>query len=80
MKRQHAEILRRVLDIQAELEIRKALYTELDMLTLQLQADAFVSAELDGLVVELVDNFAKDNTCYRVAGVKHYELKTKKVK
>lgn len=80
MKREHAEILRRVIDIQAELNVRKALYTELDMLTLQLQADGFVSAELDGLLVELVDNFAKDNTVWRVAGVKHYELKTKKVK
>lgn len=73
-------ILKRVLDIQAELDIRKALYDELDMLTIQLQADGFESAELNGMVVELVNNFAKGNTVFRPAGVKHYEVKVRKVK
>lgn len=73
-------ILARVIQLQDELDIRKSLYDELDMLTIQLQADGFVNAELDGLVFTLVNNFEKGNTVFRVAGVKHYEIKVKKVK
>lgn len=80
MKKETKEILARVISIQAELDVRKALYDELDMLTMQLQAEGFSDAEFEGLQIELVDNFAKGNTCFRVAGVKHYELKMKKVK
>lgn len=80
LKPQTRQILTRVIELQAELDIRKALYTELDMLTVQLQAEGFVDAALDGFLITLVDNFAKDNTAWRPAGVKHYELKLKKVK
>lgn len=80
MKTETKQILKRVIDLQRELDVRKALYDELDMLTEQLQADGFQHAELDGLVIDLVDNFADRNTVFRVAGVKHYEIKIKGVK
>lgn len=80
MKRETKEILARVIEIDKELAVRKALYDELDMLTMQLQAEGFVDAEFEGLLIQLVDNFAKGNTCFRVAGVKHYELKMKRAK
>lgn len=72
--------LARVLELQRELDVRKELYAELDRLTLELQAEGFVSEELDGLILELVDNFKSGNTVFRPAGVKRYELKVRKVK
>lgn len=80
MKPQTRAILARVIQIQAELDVRKALYDELDMLTLQLQAEDFAGAQLDGFIVTLVDNFAVSNTAFRPAGVKRFELKLKRVK
>ena len=80
MKPQTKQILARVIELQAELDVRKALYDELDMLTIQLQAEGFHDAELNGLLISLVDNFAVNNTCFRPAGVKRFELKVKKVK
>lgn len=80
MKSETKQILKRVIDIQRELDLRKDLYAELDMLTMQLQAEGFESADLQGLHIELVDNFAKGNTVFRVAGVKHYEIKIKEAK
>ncbi len=71
----------RVLELQAELDLRKELYAELDRLTLELHAEGFQSEELgEGLRIELVDNFKDGNTVFRVAGVKHYELKIRKIK
>lgn len=73
--------LKRVIELQAEIEVRKALYDELDKLTLELQAEGFKHAELEGLVVDLVDNFADGrNTVFRPAGVKRFEMKVRKVK
>jgi hypothetical protein len=80
MKQETKQILCRVIELQRELDIRKALYDELDMLTIQLQAEGFKDAELSGLVISLVDNFEKTNTAFRPAGVKRFELKVKKVK
>lgn len=74
------EKLNRVLDIQEELDLRKKLYAEYDKLVCELQELGFEHAILRGLEVELVDNFKEKNTVYRVAGVKHYELKIKAVK
>jgi len=74
------QLLKRIIRIQAELDIRKALYDELDMLTVQLQAEGFISAEMDGLRIELIDNFASGNTVFRPAGVKHFEVKVKPLK
>jgi len=80
MRPQTKHILARVIELQAELDVRKALYEELDMLTIQLQSEGFKDAELEGQVITLVDNFEVNNTCFRPAGVKRFELKVKKVK
>ena len=80
MKQQTKEMLAQVIKLQAEIDIRTALYAELDMLTVQLQSEGFVSAEIDGLMVTLVDNFKESNVVFRPAGVKHYECKIKKIK
>lgn len=67
--------LARILSINAELEQRKALYAELDALVLELQAAGFKSADLEGMRLELVDNFADGkNTVFRPAGVKRFEI------
>lgn len=77
----HSIKLKRVLELQAEIELRKALYDELDKLTLELLEDGFRDATLDGITLELVDNFAAGkNTVFRPAGVKRFEIKVKKVK
>lgn len=72
--------LRRVLDIQRELDLRKELYEELDRLALELLKDGFQSAQLDGFMLTLVDNFREKNTVFRTAGVKQYEIRVKKLK
>ena len=67
--------LARILDIQAELDARKALYEELDNLVLELRAAGFTSTDLNGMRMELVDNFAEGkNTVFRPAGVKRFEM------
>lgn len=67
--------LNRVLGIVRELEVRKELYAELDRLTLELQSEQFHSTTLNGMFIELVDNFADGkNTCFRPAGVKRFEM------
>lgn len=77
----HELKLKRVIELQTGIEERKALYAELDQLTLELKADGFSDATLDGLVIELVDNFADGrNTVFRPAGVKRYEMRVTKVK
>lgn len=69
------ETLKRVLEITQELEVRKALYAELDALVLELQAAGFASVTLDGQRVTLQDNFAGGkNTVFRPAGVKRFEV------
>lgn len=78
MKQQTKAILARVLEIQAELDVRKALYEELDMLTMQLQDEGFQRELLGDCTIELVDNFATSNTAFRPAGVKRFELRVKR--
>lgn len=80
MRTETKQILARVIELQRELDIRKDLYTELDMLAMQLQDEGFKDAVLEGMVVTLVDNFLDVNTVFRPAGVKRFELKVKKVK
>lgn len=80
MNKQTKEILARVIEIQRELDIRKALYDELDMLTEQLVAEGFQAGGIDGSIITMVDNFADKNTVFRPAGVKRFELKVKGVK
>lgn len=79
-KRETKEILARVIQLKNELDARTALYDELDMLAIQLQAEGFKDAVLDGQIITLVDNFETVNTVFRTAGVKRFELKVKRLK
>lgn len=67
--------LSRLLEIQAELDARKALYTEFDALVMSLAADGFDSAIVNDLTLELVDNFSAGNTAFTAAAIKRYDLK-----
>lgn len=68
--------LTRVLALMRELELRKELYAELDRLILEMKADGFTSALIDGILLELVDNFTEGtNTVFRPAGVKRFEFR-----
>lgn len=66
--------LARVLEIQHELNVRKALYAEYDQLVLELAHEGFKSAEIEDLFLELHDNFAQSNTGWTSAAVKRYEV------
>ena len=65
----------RLLQLQAELDARKALYAEFDALIVSLASDGFEQALVDDLTVELVDNFSSGNTAFTAAAVKRYDLK-----
>jgi len=67
-------ILGRLLDIKKELEERKKLYEEFDTLIQTLAEENFLTAEIDGMVLNLKDNFAKSNTGWTAAAVKRYDL------
>lgn len=72
--------LARILDIKKELDLRKALYEELDTLVLELQGAGFKQTDLDGMRIELVDNFADGkNTVFRPAGVKRFEIEVEPI-
>lgn len=67
--------LARLLQIQEELDLRKALYAEYDQIVLELAHSGFVSAIIDDLVLELEDNFKDTNTGWTSAAVKRFELR-----
>lgn len=64
----------RLLDIQRELELRKALYAEYDKLLLELVAEGFESAEVDNMVLTLKDNFALSNTGWTRSAVRRWDI------
>lgn len=66
--------LRRLVEIQRELDLRKSLYAEYDLIVMSLAKDGFSSAELDGFVLTLEDHFAQGNTAWTSAPVKRYAL------
>lgn len=72
--------LREALRLHKELELRKALYNELDVLIEALQAAGFTEMDLDEFHIKLTDNFADTNTQWRMAAVKRWELKIAKRK
>jgi len=72
--------LARVIELTRELEIRKALYDELDKLTLELKAEGFNHKIMLGLEITLKDNFESANVQWRMAAVRRYEIKVKKLK
>lgn len=76
------EKLGEVVRITEELERRKALYEELDNLTLELREAGFTAGDYDTgcgeiLSITLVDNFAEKNTQFRMAALRRYEIKVK---
>lgn len=70
-------LIERALKIQQELEHNKPLYKEMDEIIIQLAREGFTGADLGNIQVELVDNFEEKNTCFKVAGVKRFDLKVK---
>lgn len=68
------EKLSRIIDLQREIDLRKELYSELDRIVLELRSEGFSQADQDGLRLTLRDNFAEENTVFRPAGVKRFEI------
>lgn len=66
--------LRRLIEIQKELDLRKALYAEYDEIVLSLARSGFDHAVVDDLVCDLKDNFAETNTGWTRSAVKRYEV------
>ena len=69
-----------VLDLLEKLESVKPLYAELDALIVEMHSEGFQSEVIDGMLIQLVDNFAEKNTVFRPAGVKRFEFKVKEAK
>lgn len=67
----------RLLQLQGELDARKALYAEFDALILDLAQSGFVKTVIDDLTIELKDNFANGNTSFTSAAVKRYDLEVR---
>ena len=76
LNEQQKVILAEVLDLQRQIEERKALYGQLDALILRLVSEGFRSAEIDGMVLTLKDNFAETNTGWTRSAVKRWEIET----
>lgn len=78
-----AEILRLLEALEQceeKIEASKVLYAERDALTLRLRDLGLTSLEHGGKTYSLKDNFAKGNTAYRVAFIRHFEVVIKEVK
>lgn len=65
----------RLLQIQSELDARKALFAEFDTLVLELQSEGFHQTRIDDLVIEIEDRFASGNTAFTAAAVRRFDLK-----
>jgi hypothetical protein len=76
LEQKQKEILTEVLSLKKELDARKELYSRLDELLLELVRSDFKSAEIDGMVLTLKDNFAESNTGWTRSAVKRYEIET----
>lgn len=66
--------LARILDIQRELDLRKELFAEYDLLVMSLAKEGFLKGFIGDMVVELKDNFAAKNTSFTTAAIKRYEV------
>jgi hypothetical protein len=72
------QLLARILEVNAELEIRKALYAEYDQLVMRLVDEGIMHETFRDLDIEVVDNFATKNTGWTQAAVKRYCVKVRK--
>jgi hypothetical protein len=68
------EKLQRIIDINRELEVRKALYGELEKLTLELVASDFREAEMGDLVLTMRDHFSEKNVGWTRSAVVRFEV------
>jgi hypothetical protein len=71
------KIVNRLAEIKDMLEAQKPLYQELDDLILELNEMADVGETLktnDARFVTLIDNFSEKNTCFKVAGVRRFDV------
>jgi len=67
--------IKRLLQIRAELKANKPLYAELDAIIVELSKKVKREYVVDGLKIEIVDNFETKNTCFRPAAVKRFDVK-----
>lgn len=67
--------LKRLLEIRAQLEANKPLYAELDSIVVELSKKVKREYVIGGLLIQIVDNFATKNTCFRPAAVKRFDVK-----
>jgi len=79
-KIQIEEKLEKLIELTEALEARKALYDELDKVTLELREAGFHHAILHGKEITLRDNFSEKNVQWRMAAVRRFEAIVKDVK
>jgi len=85
MNKNQEKLIKEILNLNEQLEIRKKLYETYDGLILELQESGFTEGVIGELDLSLKDNFLdKDgkerNTAFRIAFVKRFELSIKKKK
>ena len=73
----HDKKLAELIRLTEALDARKALYDELDRVTLELKAEGFEHAIFRGKEITLQDNFSEKNVQWRMAAVRRYEAKVK---
>lgn len=69
------KLLNRALELSIELANYKVLFKEMDQITVELMNMDVFEAIIDGCRMTIADNFAQQNTCFRVARFNRYELK-----
>ena len=67
-------LLQRLIDIQAELDSRNALFKEYDFIVCELERHGFKRAEIGNEVILLKDNFASGNTAFKACGVNRFDV------
>ena len=79
-------LVNRALRVMGEIEELKALYGELDDLTIKLRKQGFISKEIgldengNMVTLELFDNFANTNTVFNATAVKRFQLRKQTIK
>lgn len=74
-EKQIKKVAKKALEVLEQLESMKHLYNELDSLTEELRALNAKSIEINGTVLQVVDNFSSKNTVFKTTSVKRFELK-----
>ncbi len=69
------QLLDKAIETQLQIDSVKDLYKEMDAIIDKLISSGFETLSYKGRVISLIDNFKNKNTCFRVAGIKRFELK-----